>query len=553
MPAKPCLSIVCALLLLSACSPKPAPDPMAALSAEFVHTALSFTPVSATQAGYHRHGNLKLDEMLDDYSPGGIERQRQFCLHFRRRLGRSVDPSRLPAEDRADYDIISAQIALSLLEFDVIRAYRHNPLVYVELIGNALSSPWVLEYAPGPERMRHIIRRMEKIPALLDQARTNLVDSPEVWIQAALEKNDGNIGLIENTIHSGVPEELRPGYDRAASEALDALRSFNHYLVSDLATRDTEADWRLGADKYQRKFACVVDSGLSPRQVLESAEAGMGEVQARMFAIARALAPEAKGNQSAVISQALRKIAARQAKPAADLDQAKQDLEEASRFVRARNIVRLPPADNRQPELAAIRWITPSKELNSYKRKLLVMREAIPGRYVQSQYAAAVQPGWRGLLRSVYGNSPCLEGWPRYITQVMLEEGFLDGSPELRLSFLNEELRLLAGAILDIRLHTTGMADQQALDLLRKEAFQEAGEAAAELERAKLSSCRMPAALAGWRGWIRVRDQYRQAKGPAFQLGEFHTRALSEGAVPLPTLSLLLGGRPADGPGTNRR
>ncbi len=37
---------------------------------------------------------------------------------------------------------------LSLLELDKIQSYRHNPTVYVELVGNALFNPFVLEYAP---------------------------------------------------------------------------------------------------------------------------------------------------------------------------------------------------------------------------------------------------------------------------------------------------------------------------------------------------------------------------------------------------------------------
>ena len=41
-------------------------------------------------------------------------------------------------------------------------------------------------------------------------------------------------------------------------------------------------------------------------------------------------------------------------------------------------------------------------------------------------------------------------------------------------------------------------------------------------------------------GWLRVRDEYKQAKGAAYSLAEFNDRALKEGAVPLPVLSRLL-------------
>jgi uncharacterized protein (DUF885 family) len=37
-----------------------------------------------------------------------------------------------------------------------------------------------------------------------------------------------------------------------------------------------------------------------------------------------------------------------------------------------------------------------------------------------------------------------------------------------------------------------------------------------------------------------VRDKYRQAKGAAFRLSDFHDAALQQGAVPLPELAPLL-------------
>src|SRR5262249_8525172 len=87
---------------------KPAFD---AAEEEFGYGVLALSPVSATQAGYHQHKGSSLDEALDDYSPPGIQKQRQFYLDFRARLDKwnSAD---LTAEERADFQIVSDQIAL---------------------------------------------------------------------------------------------------------------------------------------------------------------------------------------------------------------------------------------------------------------------------------------------------------------------------------------------------------------------------------------------------------------------------------------------------------
>src|SRR5258707_15878030 len=119
---------------------------------------------------------------------------------------------------------------------------------------------------------------------------------------------------------------------------------------------------------------------------------------------------------------------------------------------------------------------------------------------------------------------------------MMSEEGFMDNSVELRLTFYKQLLRSIANAILDIRLQTMGMTDQQALDLMIKDTFQEKEEATAKLQRAQLSSCQLPTYFVGLRGWLDVREHYKQRKGAAFSLKEFHERALKDSGVSLPAL-----------------
>ena len=98
-----------------------------------------------------------------------------------------------------------------------IQSYRHNPTVYVELIGNALFNPLVLEYAPKPERMRDIIARTQKIPAFLDQAKANLTDSPDIWTNGGQPRRTREISTCWSTpSRRQVPPELRADFDRAA-------------------------------------------------------------------------------------------------------------------------------------------------------------------------------------------------------------------------------------------------------------------------------------------------------------------------------------------------
>jgi uncharacterized protein (DUF885 family) len=582
------------LLLLStvSCSRKTPPADFGKITEEFVNTSLSFSPVSASGQGLHKYNGQDFDTALDDVSITTIRKQRDYYLDLHKRLG-AFDKASLSPEDRADYDIIDTQIGLVLFDIDIAESWQHSPQSYVELLGSALFNPFVLDYAPKPERYNHIIARLQKIPAFLEVAQRQLREVPPVWTQVAKEENDGTIDLIEKTLRAGVPADQKNAYETAAAPALEALGAFNRFLEKDLPKRMRGApDWRLGAQHYATKFKLALATDRTPDEVLKDAETRLKEVRDRMLEISTPLHVkmypghgdhgELKGDDrlNKIVREVLDKIAEKHSAPATYLDDARKDLDEARNFVREKNLLTLPKSDNLQvietpefergiygvggfnpapvlePQLGAFFWITPIpptwpkervesklREYNFYNLKLLTIHEAMPGHYVQGEFANEIEPKGRRVLRAIYGNGPYVEGWAQYVTQVMLDQGFLENSPELRLTLFKQELRVDANAIIDIRVQTSRMNDEQAMELMEKLTFQEHEEAVAKLQRVKLSSTQLPTYFVGWRDWLRVRELEKQTKGGAFSLRDFHDRALKEGAVPLPVLSRLLTGK----------
>jgi uncharacterized protein (DUF885 family) len=584
--AKPVAVVLVVVSIATGCRRDPSRG-FSELAEEFVYSTIAFSPAMATGVGLHEYQGRKLDDLLDDVGPAALDAQKKFYEKFRDRLA-AVKRDSLSPEDRADLSIIEDQVALSLLDFNEIHNHLHNPTFYVETLGNALFNPYVLEYAPKESRFRNIISRLQKVPVFLDQAATNLISAPAIWTDVAISENQGNIDLVEKTLRASVPENLRPEYETAARPALAALRKFQDYLQRSLSARQN-ADWRLGQSRYLRKFRYVLASGVEADSVLEQAERRLTAVRASMLELALPMhrqmfashGDHAGGSpverENAVVGEVLAKIADRHSTRESYMEDARKDLDEARAFVQQKHLLTLParsnlqviptpefmrgiysvggfnPAPALEPQLGAFYWITPIpadwpkervesklREYNFYKLKLLTIHEAMPGHYVQMEIANDVEPKTRRILRSIYGNGPYIEGWGQYATQTMLDEGFLNHSPEMALTFAKEELRVIANAILDVRLQMLGMTDQEALDLMEKQTFQEKEEAEGKLQRAKLSSCQLPMYFVGWRGWLRARDEFRQAKGSAFRLADFHDRALKQGAVPLTVLPGLL-------------
>ncbi len=287
-----------------------------------------------------------------------------------------------------------------------------------------------------------------------------------------------------------------------------------------------------------------------------------------------------KGDINPVIRQRLDQIARKHTTPENYFNNARRDLAEATAFIRQKNLLTLPPNQNltvietpafmrgiyavggfnpapaMTPELGAQYWLTPIpadwpkdriesklREYNDYGLKLLTIHEAMPGHYVQFEYANRIEPRGRRLLRSVYANGAYAEGWAIYSTQMLLEEGYLNNDPDLKLTFLKQQLRMIANAILDIELHNGRMTDAEALRLMTEDTFQENEEATAKLQRAKLSSVQLVTYFAGWRDHIRMREIYRQMKGSSFQLADYHKAVLEAGGLPTPAVCKLITGK----------
>jgi len=559
---------------------------MAELEKDFVYGVLANSPSSATAAGLHLYQGLKLDEMLDDVSPQALQKQHRFYDKFREDLA-EIKPEQLAAEEKADYAIIQNQIELALLDLNDIHPEAHAPQWYVETLGNALFSPFVLEYAPRPERLAQIIARLRKVPLFLDTAATTLDSAPEEWVKVAIEENQGNINLVDKDIRAQITTDLAGDYTQAARGALDAMKKFDDFLRNSLMQR-TRTSWRLGS-LYAKKFRLTMAAGVEADDTLQAAERQVSQVRARMLELARplhaALTPAHKDHSdlspeerlNTIVGEVLAQIGKKHSTPASFMEDARKDLDEARAFVQQKHLLTLPsganlkviptpefmrgiyavggfnPAPALEPQLGAFYWVTPIpetwpadriesklREYNFYKLKLLTIHEAMPGHYVQFEYANGVQPPARRLLRSIFGNGPYIEGWAQYITQQVIEAGFLDHSPELALTFAKEELRVLANTILDVRLQMLNMTDQEAMDLMTKQTFQETEEATAKLQRAKLSSAQLPTYYVGWRAWTKLRDEQRQKKGAAFNTQAFHDAALKEGAVAIAELGQLL-------------
>jgi uncharacterized protein (DUF885 family) len=133
-----------------------------------------------------------------------------------------------------------------------------------------------------------------------------------------------------------------------------------------------------------------------------------------------------------------------------------------------------------------------------------------------------------------------IEGWAVYTEQTLLDQGYGEGDPRLRLMQLKFYLRAVGNAILDHEMHAGKMTDEEAFAFLTGRAFQSEEEARQKIVRAKQTSVQLSTYFVGRMAMQRLRDEMQTRLGSNFDLGRYHEAVLQQGSVPVKYLRELV-------------
>ena len=156
------------------------------------------------------------------------------------------------------------------------------------------------------------------------------------------------------------------------------------------------------------------------------------------------------------------------------------------------------------------------------------IHEAYPGHYVQFLW----EKQFPSKVRKLIGSGTNIEGWAHYTEQMMLDEGYGNGDPKLRVGQLQDALLRNARYIVGIEMHTGKMTLAQATDFFVKQGHQTMAVAEREAQRGTSDPTYLVYTL-GKLEILKLRADYRKMKGLQFSLQEFHDAFLKQGAAPI--------------------
>jgi uncharacterized protein (DUF885 family) len=536
---------------------------------------LELSPEGATELGDHR-----FDDRSSDLSAAGVAHRADVLRSAVTALD-DLDDTELDVDDRVDLEILRTAVTRDLWSAEELAPHTRDPLLH--LPGDALYPLLVRDTVDLVPRLTALTARLAAVPHRLAVARDVLAEMPRVHVETAVVQARGLAGMLAAVDELAAADAGLGGPLCAArDDAARALEEHAEWLEAQLPVSD--ADPRLGAQRYAAKLWYTLDSELGPDALLTRAESDLQAVEEEIAEVAARidggpprpgqvrdvldrLAAQAPVDDATVLplcTEALHRLTARVR--SLDLVTVPDDfLTDGVRIIvmpPARRGVAVAYCDPPGPlEPASGRGADPAffavsptpddwpegrvasfyREYNGHMLRNLTVHEAVPGHVLQLAHAARHRAGTR--VRRALWSGSFVEGWAVYAEELVARSG-LGEEPELddalRMQQLKMRLRTTINAILDVRVHSRGMTEDEAMALMVRRGHQEEGEAFGKWRRALMTSAQLATYYVGG---AEITDVTRALRRERPGLGErqVHDTVLAHGSPPPRHLPALLG------------
>ncbi|WP_130177440.1 DUF885 domain-containing protein [Cryobacterium sp. SO1] len=550
------------------------PTPVDQIAEQWVDTLVELDPTVGTYIGRSRDGSG-----FADYSPDGHARYIQAATATIGALDATAAVDAIDEVTLTDLrstlalDLESSAAQLQLRDLNVIASPAQAIREVFDLMPTGTVADWTnisarLQAVPDAvtgyiETLRLGIEQgvtpaRRQVVEVLGQARRNAANDGffnQFVAEAALE-NGSLPASLANDLSAGA---------RTATAAYEKLASF---LADDLAPRATEQD-AIGRELYALRSRHFLGASIDLDETYEWGIQELGRMVDEQESVARQIKP------GATVLEAIEFLDTDPARKLHGTDALQRWMQETSdravaelgetQFNIPDEIRRLecmiaptqeggiyytgPTDDFSRP--GRMWWSVPVgvTEFDTWRELTTVYHEGVPGHHLQigqAVYNRAKLNTWR---RQLAGTSGHAEGWALYAERLMEQLGYLD-DPADRLGMLDGQRMRAARVVLDIGVHLgkkvpdgsqTWTADY-AFDFLAKNVNMNEGFVKFEVNRYLGWPGQAPSYKVGQRIWEQLRDEAQTRDGAAFNIKEFHRRALDLGGVGLDTLRTALQG-----------
>jgi uncharacterized protein (DUF885 family) len=511
-------------------------------------------PVDASARGDHRY-----DARLTDYRMSEVARRREHVAELLAKV-RALDTGGWSKDDRIDRLLFESQLAKRDFFDRRLDPERSDPQLYVNACTNAIFTLLQKAYAPDRVRALAATARLEQMPTLLKEARTNLTQPVKLYARLASEsarEGDELYTVSLMALAGGLSPAERARLIKARDAALTVLHAYADWLDARMSGMP---DWKpMGETDYEYLLHHILLLPLDARDV-----AHLGEVElARYRALEAmlkdpALASPDPSRAKHVPQDEAEFLAAYESHLAAIIEFLKdnrlvtipsylgqfhiRELPEAFKPTAPGGFMNAPGVYDKDPDgFYYIPTYNP-KSQNFYIRaaiedpRPILAHEGIPGHFLQISIANHVASE----IRRLHEDNVFAEGWALYGEEMLMRQGLYPDNSAAQGQILRLSRYRAARIGVDVNLHTGRWTFDQAVQY-----FIEAGgldHEAAEGEAAGAASdpSQKISYITGKWQIMRLLGRYRDAQGEKFRLGAFHDQLISYGTLPLSVVEWLM-------------
>jgi uncharacterized protein (DUF885 family) len=546
-------------------------DRLTALATRYFNEVWKLDPPRATRVGVHDY-----DDRLGSYDATAFETRIATAKRFLREL-EGIDPADMGAEATYDQRILHAALESTIVNLETIAPWQHRPAYYTEVASGAAYSLLTRDFAPLSDRVRSLVSRDRQMPALFASAKENLTTVDAVTAEIDRREIVGAIAFFTSVVPSAVAPlkdgALRAQFAAANERVIASLTAYLSALDSGVFAHPS-GTFAIGADRFAELLRLQELTPI-PLSTYESVgEAALAKTRAEFVETANAIDPTHSPQEVASA------LSAHHPAAAALLAKAKSDLLALRVFVVNKDLITLPPDDDvavvptpefaRETSFASVNVpgalethaseayynVTPVDPAWSAQRQeqhlsffndayfpLVSAHEVMPGHYVNF---ALDHHERLSLIRRLLPSPSFSEGWAHYVEQMMVDQGWGDGDPKVRLAQLQGALQRECRYLVGLREHTQGMTVDRATTFFETSAFMPPETARREALRGTVDPLYGYYTL-GKLELLKLRDDYKKAAGSSYTLKSFHDLLLAHGDPPIAIARKLVLGAEDDG------
>lgn len=492
----------------------------------------------ALYAEFREFALPRMNDGVPDYTPDAMARQYEGLADYFDRLD-AIDDADWPVARRVDYMLVLAEMRGLKFQHRVVQPWRRDPAFYSTT--NLGFGPKMHGAFPAPEppitdadEAAEITARLQRVPAVLTQARENLDDARGDLARLGIMQKE-----IEENLFNRVASDADgrfPELAAAAHTAAAAVADFNQWL------REIEADLPphggVGRDEYDWFLRYVM---LFPYDWDEIHHVGEREYQ-RSMAFLKMEQHRNRDLPEMDVLSTLEEFMRRQNAADADL------LE----FLASEGIMTVPdylvppgegpyvlPAD-RDPERPGLfdEPISPHFFFQASFRDPRPLRaHNVPGHRFDNLLRERDERPIRGEPRLFFVDGIRVEGWAFYLEEMVLQTGFYDERPKTREINYILQAKRAARVKPELMMHANRWTYDQALESLveRTPYWMEPGDAIAQFD-IELYLRQPGYGMGYYLGKVELEKLLADvalAQGDDFDLGAFHDSFLAAGRIPI--------------------